>query len=37
MYSNKVGGPSFKVQFIIGNEEFTRELLNEKWYHLMAR
>jgi len=37
MYSNKVGGPSFEVQFIIGNEEFTRELLHEKWYHLMAR
>lgn len=37
MYSNKVGGPSFEVQFTIGNEEFTRELLNEKWYHLMAR
>jgi len=30
MYSNKVGGPSFEVQFTIGNKEFTRELLNEK-------
>jgi len=29
-YSNKVGGPSFEVQFTVGNEEFTRELLNEK-------
>jgi hypothetical protein len=30
MYSNKVGGPNFEVQFKIINEEFTRELLNEK-------
>ena len=36
MYSKKVGGPRFEVQFTIGNEEFTSELLNEKWYHLMA-